>query len=253
MNPADDDTVPLPPTVKVDSIHPISAALLRESNKVNEKHGLLPPIRVKDPSDPSVAGGVADLQDFFKEALTPTEVDFFGKPVPLKAPSGPPKNFLQAHTVIIDQLLMDPGITTTRLAKETGYSRNWLQKVMQSDAFQAKLAERQKALCDPIVYNTIAARLSGLTSRSLEILEERLESEEVSTATALEVFGVLSKASGMGVQKPQQQNNFLIHVPAIMPNAVDWATAHGGGQLKVAEPIDITPNGATEGDGNGNE
>jgi hypothetical protein len=143
---------------------------------------------------------------------------------------------------------MDPGITTTKLAHETGYSRNWLQKVMQSDAFQAKLAERQKALCDPIIFNTIAARLTGLTSRTLEILEDRMESEEVSLSAALEVFGVVSKATGLGAPKPaQQQNNFIVHVPAQMPNATDWATAHGGGVLKVAEPIDITPNGATEG------
>ena len=48
------------------------------------------------------------------------------------------------HDQIIDALLMDPRKTQSQLAEEFGYSRSWLNRVMSSDAFQAKLAARRK-------------------------------------------------------------------------------------------------------------
>lgn len=262
MNPDDDFTAPSlearqhPTSVPASRINPVAAALiLAERPKLPIHPGKTP---AKDPSDPSVTAGVQSLQDEFAATLAPTEVAFYAEQIkpPKRGDSVAPKNFLQAHMTIIDQLLMDPSITTTKLAHVTGYSMNWLHKVMNSDAFQAKLAERQKALVDPLVLNAIKDRISGLASRALEIIEERMDSDKVSLDHALNVFGITSKAMGMGVQKapPPNTNNFIVQMPAQMPDAQDWATLHGGGRpVMRVEPLDIPlmPTGApTEGEAN---
>ena len=250
MTPADDSTVPvktLPTFASTSSRHPLAAQLVREATLPSPDHTFKP---MPLPPPEVTAAGVADLTALFAASLTDTEVEYaVAKHEASKPPvhTGPPKNFLQAHMTIIDQLLMDPSITTTRLASLTGYSRNWLHKVMSSDAFQAKLAERQKTLCDPIIMDAIKDRLNGITSRALEIVEERLDKDKVSLDHALSVLGMSTKALGLGQAKPTAgpTANFIVHVPAQMPSSVDWAKQHGGGGpgavATVAEPIDITP------------
>lgn len=248
-----------PTSVPAAQINPVAARLILEKPFPLRPMDSKRP--AKDPSDPSVAAAVQSLQDEFAATLAPSEVAFYEEQIrpPKRGDSVAPKNFLQAHMVIIDQLLMDPSITTTKLAHVTGYSMNWLHKVMQSDAFQAKLAERQKALVDPLVLNAIKDRISGLASRALEIIEERMDSDKVSLDHALNVFGVTSKAMGMGAPKaPTNTNNFIVQMPAQIPNAQDWASAHGGRPAMQVEPLDIPRidvSGATEvtAEGEGNE
>lgn len=188
------------------------------------------------PDSPEVAAGVQELNALFPtleaEGLHYEQEGkeaFNRRMAATKDEKGSPKNFLQAHMIIIDELLMNPGISVSQLAVNTGYSRTWLHKVMSSDAFQAKLAERQKALCDPIILNAIKDRLQGVVSRSLEIIEERLDNDKVSLDTALNAFSVGSKAMGLGTQKVAAPvNQFVVHMPAPVANAADWAAAHGG-------------------------
>lgn len=240
MNPEDDNTAPA-------GIHPLALAALRAPK--DQQSGLLPALKRPLPPDhPEVAAGVQDLESLFAASLTPSEVAFHTKamvaPMQAARQSSPPQNFLQAHMIIIDQLLMDPAITTTHLATRTGYSRNWLHKVMSSDAFQAKLAERQKAIIDPIIANSIKDRIQGLASRSLEIIEERMESDDISLDNALLVFGVAGKALGLGQQKavaPVTQQ-FVVHVPPRMESASAWASMHSGRPpATLAEPLTIDP------------
>lgn len=247
VNPADDNTVPIPPTFDPESIHPLALAALRAPK--DQTSGLLPPnYRPLPPDHPEVAGGIAQLDELFAPMLTPTEIAFHKEaamaPARAAIQSSPPRNFLQAHMIIIDQLLMDPAISTTSLATVTGYSRNWLHRVMSSDAFQAKLAERQAAIIDPIIANSIKDRIQGLASRSLEIIEERMENDDISLANALEVFGVASKAMGLGQQKaaPVVAQQFIVHVPPRMASATDWAALHSGRPAEiVVDPLTIDP------------
>jgi len=242
VNPDDDSTVS-------HSVHPLSARLINEPR--DEKGGLCAPWSKPLPPDhPAVAADVQDLEASFASALEPTEVAFHlqnhmaaltAKSVAANA-GGPPKNFLQAHSVIIDALLMDPSVTVTRLATITGYSRNWLHKVISSDAFAAKYAERQKSVIDPLIAASIKDRLNGLASRSLEVLEERMESDTVPLDAAMNVFSMAAKALGIGAQKnvaPVTQQ-FIVHVPTRITSATDWATQHSGRPAEtVVDPLDI--------------
>lgn len=240
---------PQPTFVSPASVHPLT--IKRLTDPPSTAHLMrTPPALPKD--HPEVADGVAELEALLAPSLTPTEVAFHEEQRLAKLQAGadayrdraPPKNFLQAHMVIIEQLLMNPGITTTALSTATGYSRNWLHKVMSSDAFQAKLAEKQKALIDPIVMATITDRIKGLASRSLEVLEERMEGEAISMDTALEVFQTASKALGLGAQKAAAPlvQQFVVHVPPRMASATEWASTHSGRPAEVSsEPLTIDP------------
>lgn len=238
-----DDQAPAPRRISA------AAAELINTPKNPTAH-LAPPNTAVLPIDhPDVVDGIADLDAMFAPSLTTTEVEFAKAQMAERARAGykehtAPRSFLNAHLIIIDTLLMQPDISITRLSTETGYSRSWLHKVMSSDAFQAKLAERQKAIIDPIIANSIKDRIQGLASRSLEIIEERMEADDVSIMTAMEVFGMSAKAMGLGQQKnaPVIAQQFVVHVPPRMASATDWAAQHSGRPVDViSEPIAITP------------
>lgn len=211
---------------------------------------LFPP-KALSADDPKVADFVKELEEEF--AVSESDKVFFADQQvnkrkaqeAIRAQS--PRNFLQAHMVIIDQLLMDPGITATALAAATGYHRQWLHKVMSSDAFQAKLAERQKAICDPIILNAIQDRLTGIVSRSLEVLEDRMDSEKISMADALAVFTASAKALGLGGQKvaPTQQQ-FIVHMPAPGMSAKGWAEQYSKSTSGIVTLDGAEGSGATE-------
>lgn len=138
-----------------------------------------------------------------------------------------PPDYRHAHMAIIDQLLIDPTATQGKLAKETGYSRAWIAMVLQSDSFQAKLAERQAAIVDPIILSSIKARLQGAVSMSLEVMTERLESAPTMD-NAISVFTAAAKASGMGQQvaQPPAVNQFIVRLPEKSLTAEEWVASN---------------------------
>lgn len=228
---------PLPPIAKALSPEAIERfrtgkALSAENNFNKGKFAIKKPL---PPDHPEVAAGVLDLESLMAPSLTPEEVAFQEEQnrKPAKPHFSAPKTFLNAHMVIIEQLLIDPGVTQTRLATLTGYSLNWLHKVMSSDAFQAKLAEEQKRYLDPIILTAVKDRLGGLISRSLEVMETKMDSPNITLDQAMGVFEMAAKATGMGAQKavaPTQQ--FIVHMPQPQQNADSWAAQYNGGRTE---------------------
>lgn len=203
-----------------------SESLFTPKNKSHlfQKH---PPA---DLTDPTVAADLAALTSEFEETLNPGSLPTLPPPKPKEAPS-----FQNAHNLIIDALLADPGATTKALANETGYSRGWISRILQSDSFQAKLAERTAHVIDPLVMQKIEDRMKGMASLALEILEEKLVASE-NKDLALEVLAATTKGLGLGQQKqgPLVAASFVVHVPAKIANAQDWAAQHSG---RVVEQV----------------
>jgi len=207
-----------------------------ETPHVNKYAHYFPPVPLADQSDPKV---IADLAELNALVLTPEAIALAKQLEEEKAESKrsyleekskqskPPPNYLRAHEAIIDQLLIDPGATYGKLSKLTGYSRAWLSKVISSDAFQAKLAQRQAALVDPIILSSIEARLKGTIELSLDIIDERLEAAP-KFDDALAAFSAVSKAMGMGqrVAAPVVQNSFIVRLPEKTLSADQWAATH---------------------------
>lgn len=191
----------------------------------NKQH-LFKKLPLADASEPLTAEAIASLEASFSDSLAPDNIAAIEAAKPPRQQVAP-KSFLTAHMAIIDQILIDPSATFGKLSKLTGYSRAWIAKLHASDAFQAKLAKRQEALVDPIILESIEARLKGTVSLSLDIMNERLEAQP-SLANALEVFAASSKAMGMGqkVNAPVVQNQFIVRLPEKQLNAHDWAAQH---------------------------
>lgn len=78
------------------------------------------------------------------------------------------------HEALIDQLIAQPWTSQNEIAAHFGYTAAWISTIMQSDAFQAKLAERREAIIDPALRLSVEERFRGVIARSMEVLQEKL-------------------------------------------------------------------------------
>jgi hypothetical protein len=209
-----------------------------------------------DLTDAQVIAAVSDPDSEFAATLDPAAVKFtmaVTQPQAMER-QAPPANFLDAHKVIIDQLLLNPSITNKALGAATGYSPGWVSRILQSDAFQAKLAE-QKNQVSHLVLHTLEARMKGMAAMAMEVLERKLETTE-STDLALEVLASTTKALGMGAKAnvaPVVQNSFIVHMPTKIQSASEWAAQQtgtglgatkGGGEVLDVEMVIDSPSDA---------
>jgi len=101
------------------------------------------------------------------------------------------------HDRMIDHILADPGVSQKALAEKYNLSQGWVSRVIASDAFQARLAQRRAELIDPSISRALDERLGGLAHQSLEVVHRKLEQQD-SASYALEALGLASKALGLG-------------------------------------------------------
>jgi len=113
---------------------------------------------------------------------------------PAKRPPGPQK-LSYTHEAMIDLILQEPTVTTKELGAVFDLSPGWVARVIASDSFQSRLAERKQALVDPVIVHSIRERVQGVAVQSLTIIKEKLDAEE-SAAYALEALGVATIALG---------------------------------------------------------
>lgn len=128
------------------------------------------------------------------------------------------------HDAMIDELIAKPDISQNELATKFGYSVQWISRVMGSDSFQARLAQRRDELIDPVLIEGINERLQGLASQSLEIIANKLAATQ-NADLALKSLDLATKALGFGARDrnaPQVQNNFVVHLPQKSETAEDW-------------------------------
>lgn len=97
------------------------------------------------------------------------------------------------HEAMIDLILAEPTVKPSELALLFGYSAGWISRVISSDSFQARIAERKAALIDPSITRRIDQRFKALAVQSTQVLQERLDSEE-GAALALDALAVATTA-----------------------------------------------------------
>lgn len=103
------------------------------------------------------------------------------------------------HEAMIEQILAQPELTQKKLAEIFGLTEGWVSRVVNSDAFQVRLAEKRQALTDPAIARTMNERLEGFAHQAVELVQKKLEQTD-SAAYALEALGLATKALGMGVK-----------------------------------------------------
>lgn len=100
------------------------------------------------------------------------------------------------HDAMIDLILKEPTVTYEELAEIFGFSKGWVSRVVGSDAFQARLAERKGALIDPMISRSLNERLRGVTTKAIDIIADKLNSDDASASYALDALGIATNALG---------------------------------------------------------
>ena len=140
------------------------------------------------------------------------------------------------HDALIDMIIANPAVSQGELAKAFGYTQGWLSRVMNSDAFQARLAARKMEVVDPQLVLSIDEKLRALASKSLDVVLDKLSVTQ-NPDTALKALEVTSKALGYGArqQNLNVQQNFVVALPPKAASASEWAAVHGEGRGVVID------------------
>jgi hypothetical protein len=125
-----------------------------------------------------------------------------------------------SHEAMIGLIIANPGISQNHLAQVFGYSPSWISRVMASDAFQSRLAEKTKELVDPSIRTTVEDRIKGLMLRSYEILEAKLDKDPSSVPDnlVLRTAELSQRALGYGAQRdvpPPTVSNMEKHLETL--------------------------------------
>lgn len=124
------------------------------------------------------------------------------------------------HEMMINWLIANPDRPHNDAAREFGVTPTWFSIVVNSDAFKAKLKERQDQLYDKLSTGVVT-RLKAVSEVSLEKLGDMVH-DSMDPNFILESTEMLLKAQGMGGQKSggapsgassfSQQNNYIFPV-----------------------------------------
>ena len=144
-----------------------------------------------------------------------------------------------SHDAMIDLLIANPAISQNELAANFGYTVPWVSRIMNSDAFQARLALRKEELLDPVIVASIEEKFRALASKSLDVVLDKL-SVTNSAELGLKALEISAKALGYGArqQNLNVQTNFVVALPAKAADAGSWVSTHSPrGQLIDLEAL----------------
>ena len=141
------------------------------------------------------------------------------------------KKVRYTHDAMIDLIIAEPSIKQNDLAAVFDRSAAWISQIVNSDAFQARLAERKGELVDPTIALTIKERLQAVANVSLEKLLSKIDSpiQLVSDDFLLQSAKFATTALGYGA-RPQGGDTTvavqIVQVPPKSASAQEWATTY---------------------------
>lgn len=141
------------------------------------------------------------------------------------------------HDAMIDLIIANPAISQNDLAKAFGYSVPWVSRVLNSDAFQARLAERKEDIVDPTITATLEEKFKAVASKSLDVVLEKLSQPLVPADFALKALDSTARALNYGArgQNVNVQQNFVVALPMKAPSEQAWAATYGSGAPTIVE------------------
>lgn len=155
-----------------------------------------------------------------------------------------------SHDGFIDLLIERPGITQGEIAATFGYTQAWVSRVMNSDAFLARMAQRKGDIVDPAIVQTLEEKFRTLASLSLDVVIDKLSTVK-NPDTALKALEISSKALGYGARQANVnvQQNFVVAMPNKVATPEEWAAQHSklsertpglAGLIAEAEVTDVS-------------
>lgn len=109
------------------------------------------------------------------------------------------------HDAIIDAILLNPRIKQIDLAETFGYSRGWISRMLASDSFQARMAQRRNELVKPRLQAALNERIQSTLIRASDTLLKRMDAKD-NADVALEALGLVTKLT---VAENKHPNNWL--------------------------------------------
>lgn len=116
--------------------------------------------------------------------------------LPVPSPSRGLTRLTYTHEAMVDLIIQEPTVTPGELAEIFGYSNGWINRILASDSFQARLAERKGQLVDPVIAQNLNERLKGVATHAIGIISEKLEAE-ASASYAIDALGLATQAMGL--------------------------------------------------------
>lgn len=147
-----------------------------------------------------------------------------------------------SHEAMIDVLIAEPATTQRELAAMFDRTEGWISIVLNSDVFQARLAERRELEVIPHVTASIKTRINAIASESLQRIHERLldqakpPKDEFLLATAklaTDALGYGARPAGGSGASPVQ---VVVNVPQQVPDARTWQERYATPPADVVEP-----------------
>lgn len=137
------------------------------------------------------------------------------------------------HDAMIDLILGRPGVSQEEIGRYFGYTAAWVSRIICSDAFQMRLAERKGELVDPLIVQTFEERVKGAAASSLQLVQEELDAAAKLPAGhalrrdfGMKALELTTKALGMGARDrsaaPPTQVNFVAVLPEKVADARTW-------------------------------
>lgn len=132
------------------------------------------------------------------------------------------KKVSYTHDAMIDEIIANPGISEIELAARFGFSKPWVNRLICSDAFQARLALRKEEIVDPSLTATVEERFRGVVVESLRIVQEKLEATD-DPKLAMKVLELNARAQGYGARPTTVQNNtWVVPLPERAISSAAW-------------------------------
>jgi hypothetical protein len=103
-----------------------------------------------------------------------------------------------SHDAMIDLIIENPWVHQNELAAHFGYSPAWISTVMATDMFKARLAQRRDEVIDPALKASLEERFRAVVTKSLQVLQEKLEAPVVPDNLVLRAVELGAKALGLG-------------------------------------------------------
>lgn len=147
-----------------------------------------------------------------------------------------------SHDAMIDLMIANPAVTQNALAKHFGYSVPWVSRIVNSDAFNARLAERKTEMVDPSILMSIEEKFKALADQSMAIVAEKLAVTK-DPKMAMEALELSSKALGYGARSAnvQMQANFVVAMPQKAASTQAWVEKYSGGVLEAGQTAPGAP------------
>lgn len=147
---------------------------------------------------------------------------------------------VRAYTpeAMIEVLIAHPDWALAQYAREFGRSKGWMASVLASEAFQQTMAPHKNQILNPAITATMEERVRALAIRSMDVLQEKLDSKEVSDLVVLKATELGIKGLGMGQAKELPRDS----APSLGVEALaDRLVSVLNKQRENSRVIDVTP------------